>query len=214
MRTLTNRLLPVLGLAFCLGPAATAAITYNFGTSPSQTLGVEQDYTVSGVTIKAYGYDNSGTGTALYNKFTSGNSGETGLGIASDVQHEIGTLNFVRLDLSAFFPPGVTSQQVTFTIGSLSGSPGESYAAYFADANTGGKHTGNTIAGGTGTGSSSIDQITQTVTLTHNYIEFTATSVNVLLESITVTPEPGFYGALAVGLSGLMFVGMRRRKQS
>ena len=115
--------------AFCLTSSLSCVGggTWNLSL-PNGTLGTSQPYTVNGVTITAYGFNNGnpGTPTALYGKNNGGN--ENGLGINSNVNHEIDINHFVQLDLNQVIAAGVTSG--TMSIGSMqAGEPANVYGS-------------------------------------------------------------------------------------
>ena len=115
--------------AFCLteAPNCAGAGTWNLSL-PNGTLGTSQAYTVNGITVMAYGFNNGspGTATALYGK-NEGPS-ETGLGINSDPDHEIDINHFVQIDLNQIIAAGITSG--TMTIGSMqAGEPANVYGS-------------------------------------------------------------------------------------
>ena len=107
----------------------SGTLTWNFN-SPLNTLGTSQTYTINGVTITAYGFNNGsplGTPTALYGKNDAGD--EHGVGIASDSEHEINSTNFVQVDLQNLINSGATNAQMS--VGSVQvGPPQESYNVY------------------------------------------------------------------------------------
>jgi hypothetical protein len=115
--------------AFCLtvSSSCVGGGTWNLNM-PNGTLGTSQTYTVNGVTITAYGFNNGnpGTPTALYGKNDGGD--ETGLGINSNVNHEIDINHFVQLDLNQVIAAGATSG--TMSIGSMqAGEPANVYGS-------------------------------------------------------------------------------------
>jgi hypothetical protein len=115
--------------AFCLNISATCtgAGTWNL-SMPNGTMGTSHAYTVNGVTITAYGFNNGnpGTPTALYGKNAGGD--ETGLGIASNSDFEIDANHFVQLDLNQVIAAGITSG--TMSIGSMqAGEPAGVYGS-------------------------------------------------------------------------------------
>src|SRR5690242_8873635 len=79
-------------------PASADNLSYIFN-SPSGALGVSQQYTINGITLTAYGFDNSGHPINLYGKNDGGD--EIGLGVDRAPNHEIQTYNFVQLDVTA-----------------------------------------------------------------------------------------------------------------
>ena len=115
--------------AFCLtvSPTCVGGGTWNLNL-PNGTLGTSQAYTVNGVTITAYGFNNGnpGTPTALYGKNDGGD--ENGVGINSNVNHEIDINHFVQLDLNQLIAANATA--ATMTIGSMqAGEPANVYGS-------------------------------------------------------------------------------------
>src|SRR5665213_1855255 len=87
-------------------------------------LGNSYSWTSGGIALKAYGYNNNGSATALYAKNES--STESGLGIASDGDFEINTSTFIQLDVTALEAAGVSNAQISFN----SVQSGESWKVY------------------------------------------------------------------------------------
>ena len=115
--------------AFCLTatPSCVGGGTWNLNL-PNGTLGTSQAYTVNGVTITAYGFNNGnpGTPTALYGKNDGGN--ENGVGINSNINHEIDINHFVQLDLNQVIAANATA--ATMMIGSMqAGEPANVYGS-------------------------------------------------------------------------------------
>ncbi|MBI1840676.1 MAG: putative Ig domain-containing protein, partial [Verrucomicrobia bacterium] len=105
------------------GCSASSAALWNFST-PSGALGSSQTYTVNGLIITAAGFAGANTPTSLYGKNLGGN--ESGLGIASDKDHEINTSTYIQLDLKQLIDAG--AQNVQLIIGSV--QSGEGYNIY------------------------------------------------------------------------------------
>jgi len=83
----------------CLAlPASANTLAYSFAV-PSGTLGTSQAYTQNGITITAYGFDNSSHPINLYGKNNGGD--ENGLGISRAPDSEIQTYNFIQLDVAS-----------------------------------------------------------------------------------------------------------------
>ncbi|MGB4937653.1 MAG: SdrD B-like domain-containing protein, partial [Ferruginibacter sp.] len=115
--------------AFCLtvSPSCAGGGTWNLNM-PNGTLGTSQAYTVNGVTITAYGFNNGnpGTPTTLFGKNDGGN--ENGVGINSNVNHEIDINHFVQLDLNQVIATNATV--ATMSIGSMqAGEPANVYGS-------------------------------------------------------------------------------------
>src|SRR5258708_30696556 len=81
--------------------AQAVTVTWNLGPSPAVpgnpaagAIGTSQNYTANGTTITAYGFASLSSGSMgsavnLYEKFTSNNPTETGLGLNGTLNHEI-----------------------------------------------------------------------------------------------------------------------------
>ena len=155
----------------------TCSVVPSFGTTisfatPTGDQGTSHTY--SGITATAYG-----PGTQhLYGKNGSGD--EKGLGLTSDQSgdHEITVGQFIQLDVTSL--QGLT---ISFIMNSSTGSDAwkvfESSSAFAT--------SGSSTVTGTNESSHSI-----AIASGMKYLDFTATSGNVLLNSIsyTATPEP------------------------
>jgi hypothetical protein len=219
--------LKFVGVAFfaavlCLGMASAASassITFDFSTAGSNVaLGTSQAYTVSGVTITAYGYkiDTPNTLSQLFSK--TGGTNETGLGLVHDSScstcDEIDNGHFVQLDLQDLFTQGYTLTLVVVQ----SSQSGEGFKIF--GSTTQGILGTNLLASGSGGVGSCNGNAACTVTVTdpgtYRYIGLTATSGDVLLSTLTATapssptPEPGTLFMMMSGLGGLWY--FRRRK--
>jgi hypothetical protein len=112
----------------CTGSCGTAGTALTVDTDSNLgNLGNSYIYYAGTVPLTAYGFNNTTnnhTATALYAK--NQGSTESGLGIASDSDHEINTSTFIQLDISKLVAAGFTNAQITFN----SVQSGESYSVY------------------------------------------------------------------------------------
>ena len=197
----------IYSLVICGVLAATTSqantIVYNFQEDGANiNLGSSTNFTVSGLSLYVY----ASSGQSLYSKFTSGNASETGLGIASDSDHEINAGNFVQL---------YSSMSVNLTQLSLSSvQSGESALIYFS-----------TSLGSLGTqiGTVGSDGNFNISAYQNGYIGVKAGSGNVLIASVTAqtpvtnkivpTPRAPEAGSTMVLLGGVVTaLGLIRRK--
>jgi PEP-CTERM motif len=213
-----------LAAALSIAAPARADIVYTFASSTfNGPLGDEQDYTSGGYTIKTYGFHSTlssgpslalGSPTDLYAKYTSGDPGETGLGIKHDPtgDHEITSATTVKVDISALTSADGNAP-VKFTIGSV--QSGESFDIF------GGASGPTTFLGSvTGSGSNTIYDFTATsaqVAASGGVFYVTAGNEDVLLNSIgtSAVPEPA---SIIMAMTGLAMVGgfgwLRRRARA
>jgi uncharacterized repeat protein (TIGR01451 family) len=175
------------------GAAATATCTsgcsstttWDFST-PAGTLGTSHAYTVNGITITAYGYNNANSLVALYGKNLGGD--ENGLGISGTVDNEITTTTYVQLDLAQVIAAGALNPAVMIN----SVQSGEAYNIY-----------GSSSQGNLGTliGSGATDNAWFPMPgyPTYRFISIRASAVDVLLGEvsfarnacvITIVPAP------------------------
>jgi hypothetical protein len=207
MKNLSKAILAVLatGVITCglFGQQVQAAVTFNFQENGSNVnLGPTSTFTEGGLSLTASGFLVAGGTTALYAKNVGdvGGSNEMGLGTASDPsgQNEITTADFVQLTLP-------TTPSSIFTLAFLSSvQQGEQAKVYFTT--TAGSLTGATLIGTitNADGSVTIPGADQA-----GFIDITAGSANVLLESATFTAVPegsstiGFLGIGGVALAGI-----------
>ncbi len=174
---------PTVDAGLVLANCATGTGTWNFN-SPIGNLGNSHAFTVNGLTITAYGFNNGnpGTGTPLYGKNDAGD--EHGVGIASDGDHEIDINHFVQLDLNELITAKVTNAQMS--IGSMqTGEPANVY----------GSNTQGVIGNLVGTIATTLDDkpITMPGFPTYRYISVraaTATPANVLLQMVSFSCAP------------------------
>jgi len=197
-------------LAFLAAPSIWASsLTYNFD-SPTGSLGTSQNYTSDAVTITAYGYNSFNNLINLYGK--AGGGDENGLGLAGNSPNfEITTTTYVQLDLKNLWAADPTA--FAMTLGSV--QSGEGWKIY-----------GSNTAGSLGTlllsGTSEASQVFGTIPSGYEFIGVQASSVDVLLSSLSatvpdvppssITPEPSSLLMIGSGLLALAFV--RRGKRT
>jgi hypothetical protein len=155
--------------------------------------------------IIAYGYiiGTPGTLTDLYVK--QGGTDENGLGINSEVDHEINTNELIDLDLSALFSSGI--HNVTLNLQSL--QTGEGYK--ICQSNVLGSLSGTCF---TGSSVSATANVNVSLTSTTDILSITAFNADglhpdadILVDSVT-TPEPEvltLFGSGLLWLGGLVF---------
>ncbi len=125
--------------------------------------------------------------------------------------NEIDTLHFIALDLSQIS----NGASVTIAFGSLTGQTGEGFNFYekSSAASSGDIATNtavvvpNPLAGSyTFTKSST----TTAIAIQAANVDGSHPDANILISTLTATPEPGFYGVLALGLASLTLLARRR----
>lgn len=203
-----KRLLMIAALFLAGGLSSTFAVSYVFDFSPAgpgHNVGPTENYNAGGATIAASGWLVSGGATDLYQKYTAGQSYETGLGIAADPDHEIPPPYFVQLDVSDLIVKGF--DWVSFTLGSLQN--GEKANIY-------GITSSGTLTGATLLTTLTGTPLEQTWGLAlggYQYIGFTgggATGADPVLESATVRVPDGGSIAIMLGSALLGLAGLRR----
>jgi hypothetical protein len=136
---------------FVLALAPISSISANQGqtiiyslTSPTGNLGNTENYTSSGISLSAFGYQGT-TATSLY-----ATSNGLGLNLNSPT-HGIPAADFVQIDAANLVP---SASNITFTFTNL--TSGQGWVLY--GSNVGGApNTSNIIATGTGSGSYTVN---------------------------------------------------------
>jgi hypothetical protein len=207
MKNLSKAILAVLAtgvITFGLfGQQVQAAVTFNFQENGSNVnLGPTSTFTEGGLSLTASGFLIAGGTTALYAKNVGpiGGSGEMGLGTASDPtgDNEITTADFVQLTLPTT-PPSIFNVALLASV-----QQGEQAKVYFTT--TAGSLTGATLIGTitNADGSVTIPGADQA-----GFIDITAGSANVLLQSATFTAVPEGSSTIAfLGIGGVALAGI------
>jgi hypothetical protein len=206
----------IVGAAALLGAAAVASaasISFDFSDCgkisgppgfqcPNTPAGTSTlTYTSGGLNITASGYAIGGSGAELYVK--QAGYGETGLGIAADVNHEINSNYVVDLNVRDLTNHGITSGWLTL----LSVQTGEGYKVC----------TGNVAAQvGADNCQSAYGGLVDTIPITWSNLDYligiTAPTGNVLVaSSLVATPEPGTIALFGAGAAGLGLIRLPRR---
>jgi hypothetical protein len=172
-----------------------STVTWSFLENGPGTLGATSTFTESGIALTAY----ASSGETLYAK--NDGSGETGLGITSDVNHEINSGNFVQLNLTTtplsslslvFLQSVQSGESATIWYSTIQGILGAQIGTLIAD------------------GSFAIPSADTT-----GYIGISAGSGNVLLNSVSGTANTPDGGTTMMLLgSALMGLGLIKRKLS
>lgn len=191
--------------------AFASSIVFDFSPGPAEhVLGTSNVFTSGLYSLTAYGYTNPGNSpTALYQKYTSGNPAETGLGIAADApDHEIPGQFYVQLDVQSLIDAGFTS--MTFKLGSLQG--GEQ-AIISGDTTWGSYGDGSLLSTLTG------GPVEQWVTLglTTRFFNITGSGTggaDPVLESVTVNIPDSGSTLILLGASLVGFAALRKFRSS
>lgn len=205
----------ILGLLLLVasGAAHAGTITFNFNacgssvnTGGTGSCSGTSTYTQGGYSITATAFGTPAQGHTN-NLFAKGGGGdENGLGLTSDptanyTEDEITPGFFIQFDIHSI----LGNNPLTIMMDS-STSP-DAWSIY--ETNTAGSMTGGmTVLTGT-------DELTHNISPTDTYLDFTATSGNVLLTSLSftaATPEPSSLVLLGSGILGLAGAVHRKRK--
>jgi hypothetical protein len=167
---------------FAASPAWAVLVTWNLNPSGANAPvgSSSQNYTVSGYTITARGYDNNaGVGIAHNLYFKNLGQSERGLGLVGTPNNELqvgangSPLQFIQLDLSSILAQGFTNGQIS--VGSV--QSGESWFLY-------GSNTLGSLGvqlNATAFGSSTDEQFVNVPNFgTYHYISVVSGSVDVL----------------------------------
>src|SRR3984893_2811319 len=220
-----NRLLKtallVACFAFAASPAWATLVTWslNPGGLNADVGSSSQDFTVSGYTMTARGYDNSGgVGTAHQLFFANAGSDEIGLGLAGTLHHELqvdgsgNPLNFMQLDIRSILLQSFTNGKIE--IGSI--QSGESFNLYGSNA----LGTLGTKLNSTPYGSAFDDQFVSVPSFgTYQFISVVAATLDVLPVAFQamIVPVPeaaSLVPAVCLVIVATAFEARRRRRQT
>lgn len=220
-----NRLLKTALLVACstfaASPAWATLVTWNLNPDGlnADVGSSSHDFTVSGYTITARGYDNSGgVGTAHQLFFTNAGSDEVGLGLVGTLHHELqvdgsgNPLNFMQLDIRSILLQSFTNGKIE--IGSI--QSGESFNLY------GSSTLGNlgTKLNSTPYGSAFDDQFVSVPSFgTYQFISVVAATLDVLPVAFQamIVPVPeaaSLVPAVCLVIVATAFEARRRRRQT
>ncbi len=151
------------------------------------------------------------TDSNLYDKYSGGNPGETGLGINGTLQNEIGVTNFIQFDVANLIAGKYTN--LTFNISSI--QQGEGYNVW--GSNTAGTPGSLLKTFTDSTGANVTDSFLAPLYGNYNYYSIGATSGNVLVQNGVSVDAPAVPEAsTSAGFSGLLVIGglsmVRRRR--
>ena len=202
--------LAAVGFAVAMD-ANAAVINFQENDSPANTstlLGTTATFTDGGASLMAAGFGPGVLNSVpLFAKFTTGDPTETGLGLLNDPsgEHEITVGSFIQLTVPPSPPGSVLNLIIAGSVQS-----GESAVVSFNLAP-------GTLGGGvpiTGTAGPGPDQTMFTISSGAGFIDITAGSGNVLLDSATVTVPQIPDGGMTVAMLGgaLTLLGFARRK--
>jgi hypothetical protein len=198
-----------LTMLACWGfAAATQAgtVSINFQEDGTGDLGSgSKTFTENGISLTAQGFSATGA-VDLWEKVTSGDPTETGLGLANDPEHEILPGSFIQLNLP---PTGVAGAVLTLIM-TTSIQAGETVEVTFGD--TSGVFGSAVMPPGPLTGS--VTSIYTIPLSSHPFVDITALGGNVLLDgAVIITPNVPDSGSTIVLLSGVITaLGLIRRK--
>jgi uncharacterized membrane protein YphA (DoxX/SURF4 family) len=217
-----------VGAALALSSAAFAG-TVNFDPGNANTSVASPTTFTDGtlnIVASAFILGTPNTSTSLFEKYTSGDPGETGLGIDdSDSDKEINTLNFIQLDISGL---AGKASDLTLTIGSI--QSGEGYILYgtnTAGATLGALTNGTQLKAYIGNGSNTQNTYDLGAAFnTYKYIDVTADGAgsagsgldgsDVLVDTGTITavPVPASAWMGLTTLAGIALAAGFRRKMA
>src|SRR5258708_28467427 len=214
-----------------VGWGEVVTVTWNVGPSPgvpgnpaAGAIGTSQNYTANGTTITAYGFASLSSGTmgsavSLYEKFTSNNPTETGLGLNGTLNHEIVAPDLIAIDFSsARSAPNGGYTQFSFDVGSATNR--ETWEIY------GSNKSVTTGYGGLFTGTTQGDIILSGALASYHKYKYYALGManpspnNGLLVSIAgvapppgvgSVPDPSTWAMIILGFFGIGFVAYRQK---
>jgi hypothetical protein len=157
----------------CSGSGAVVSVST--ALTPLGLKGTSVAYSVNGVALTAYGYKNDGTPTSLWTKNDS--STESGLGIASDRDHEINTSTFIQLDVTQLVAAGFTNAKITLN----SVQSGETFEIYGSNSLS---NLGSRLLGPSSTSNTLISMPGYG---TYKYIGVRAANANIILGALAFT---------------------------
>jgi hypothetical protein len=233
-----RNILPITAFLFTgllgLSSAQAVTVTWNLGPSPgvpgnpaAGPIGYFQNYTANGITITAYGFGgismggNMGSPIKLYEKFTSGDPTETGLGLKGTLNNEIIAPNLIAIDFSnARNAPNGGYTQFSFDVGSATN--GETWKLYGSNTNVWSGYV--SLFTGTTQGDITLSGALGIYDIYKYYALGMANSSpnNVLLLAIDGTappshvggiPEPSTWAMMILGFFGVGFMAYRRKSQ-
>lgn len=189
----------VLALALlCAVPAFADGVTVTFAAHGLGDIGKVDTFSNDGLSLVVSGYSAPGTAADLWFKSGGGTgiTGETGLGLASGVDHEVSGTGFVQINLGALKADGLT-----FTLDSLQSA--DAYDVF-----------GSNTAGVLGTMLVSNDKaggFFENDGFQFISVKSAGGDDSILLEAVTVaTPEPSTFLLLSLGALVLLLLGGRR----
>ncbi len=199
--------LTMAGLAAMSMSLSAATITYNFSENGTGDIGTTSSFASApptGPSLVASGFSSNTHTAQLYSKNAGGDENGLGLDLGYfDPDNEIQGNGFIQIDVA---PLLAMYGNLTFQMNSSTGD--DTWVVYATN-------TASTLSGaslvGDGTNESS-----HTFTTSKTYLDFTASSGNVLLRDITATatvPEPGTMSLLCGGFAMLGLGLIRRKKQ-